>query len=89
MTQPDPNNIVSITYKLQKNITDPSQTKGSMPMLVVQFEGEDSLIRSKVVGFDELSTYLKYLKQRADDEGDTLTCLPANTYPYNIVIFYQ
>lgn len=86
--KPNPQNILSITYQLLQEISDPLSIRGQLPALVIQFVDSDAIVRQKVVGFNEMLPYLRYLKSKADSLGKVIICLPNTTYDKKIVITF-
>jgi hypothetical protein len=83
---PTPQNIVSITYQLLQQVTDRLSVRGQLPVLTIQFEGNTGITRTKVVGFNEMLPYLRYLKVKADSLGKTIICNPPSTYDKKVVL---
>ena len=81
---PTPQNIVSITYQLNKIVGDPKSILAQMPILTVQYE-ENSILRTKAVSFQELRPYLDYLQQRAISQNKVIVCDPEKYYNNKVV----
>lgn len=88
LNKPTPQNIVSITYQLLQEINVPGSIRGQMPVITIQFQDADSIVRDRVVAFVEMLPYLRMLKEKADSLGKVLTCNPPLTYDKKIVINY-
>lgn len=82
---PTPDNIQSITYQLLQEINDPASIRGQLPVLTIQFIDGNSVVRNKVVGFQEMLPYLKMLKAKATATGNLLYCDPEQFYDKKIV----
>lgn len=85
---PTPQNIISITYQLLQEPNVPTSIRGQMPILTIQFQDDNSVIRTKCVEFREMLPYLRYLKDRATSLGKVLVSYPDTTYDKKIVITY-
>lgn len=85
---PTPQNIVSITYQLLQDFSDPLSFRGQSPLLSIQFQDAGGIVRQRAVSFQEMLPYLRYLKAKAVSLGFDLICTPASTYDKKIVISY-
>lgn len=85
-SKPTPGNIISITYQLLQEINVPQSIRGQMPVITIQFQDDSSIVRSKVVSFQEMLPYLRYLKTKAVSLGKILSCVPETTFDTKIVV---
>lgn len=85
---PTPDNILSITYQLMQDITDPLLVRGQMPCLSIQFEDTGGIVRTKMVSFGEMLPYLQMLKKRSDELGLVLLSNPESTFDKKVSITY-
>lgn len=83
---PTSDNIVSITYQLRSSITTTGQ-RAQLPILSIQFQDGGFPVRTKIVGFQEMLTYLHMLKAKADSLGKFVVCDPPSTYDNSIILY--
>lgn len=83
---PTVQNIESITYQLLQESNDSTSIRGQMPVITIQFQDENSIVRTRVVGFTEMLPYIKMLHEKAIGLGEVLICDPESTFDKKIVI---
>lgn len=87
--QPDNTNITSIDYQLEIEPGVYNSIQAGLPVIRINYEDSDGNNRVKGVLFEEMTPYLKYLKERADSLGKVLLSKPDDTYPEKIRIYYD
>lgn len=82
---PTPQNILTITYQLLQEVNDPASVRAQLPILTVQFQDSNSVVRNKIIGFQEMLPYLRYLHVKALSLGKVIVCDPESTFDKKIV----